>query len=128
VQEAAISCVNTPGQYAAIAAITGDQGHVAESRAHYRENLDAATRLLDERGIRYQRPQGAFYLWVDVSHLSGGDVAAWAEAFLLADRVAVAPGSAFGRSGEGWIRVCVAATEADLLAGLGKLRGPASQG
>lgn len=128
VQEAGISCVNTPGQYAAIAAITGGHAHVSAAREHYRENLDAATRLLDERGIRYQRPQGSFYLWVDVSHLSGGDVAAWAEAFLLAERVAIAPGSAFGRSGEGWIRVCAAATEADLLAGLGRLPSPTAQG
>jgi len=35
--------------------------------------------------------------------------------------VAVAPGSAFGRSGEGWIRLCLAATEADLLAGIARL-------
>jgi aspartate aminotransferase len=38
--------------------------------------------------------------------------------------VAVAPGSAFGRSGEGWIRVCLASTEADLVAGLSKLPAP----
>ena len=124
VQEASISCVNTPGQYAAIAAITGDQQHVADAREHYRQNLVAATGLLDERGIRYLMPTGAFYLWVDVSHASGGDVAAWAEGFLLHQRVAIAPGSAFGRSGEGWIRVCLAAQQADLLEGLRRLPAP----
>ncbi len=79
VQEASISCVNTPGQYAAIAAITGDQSHVVAAREHYRGNLDAATSLLDARGIRYLAPGGAFYLWADMSHVSGGDVAEWAE-------------------------------------------------
>jgi aspartate aminotransferase len=127
-QEATISCVAMPDQYAAIAAITGDHQHVADARAHYRANLDAACALLDERGIRYLKPNGAFYLWVDVSHVSGGDVAGWAERFLLRDRVAIAPGSAFGRSGEGWIRVCVAATEADLLEGLRRLPTPVSGG
>ena len=124
VQEASISCVNTPGQYAAIAAITGDQSHVVAAREHYRGNLDAATSLLDARGIRYLAPGGAFYLWADMSHVSGGDVAEWAEGFLLSDRVAVAPGNAFGRSGEGWIRVCLAANRELLLEGLGRLPAP----
>ena len=121
VQEASVSCVNTPAQYAAIAAITGDHSHVAEAKAHYRANLDAATALLDSRGIRYLTPRGTFYLWIDMSHATGGDVAAWAERFLISERVAVAPGSAFGRAGEGWIRVCVAAAQQNILDGLAKL-------
>ena len=121
VQEASVSCVNTPAQYAAVAAITGDHTHVADAKAHYRANLDAATALLDGMGIRYLPPRGTFYLWIDMSHATGGDVAAWAERFLIAERVAVAPGSAFGRAGEGWIRVCVAAAQQNILDGLAKL-------
>jgi len=124
VQETTVSCVAMPDQYAAIAAITGDQQHVSDARQHYRANLEAACDLLDERGIRYLRPKGAMYLWLDVSYASGGDVAGWAERFLLHERVAVAPGSAFGRSGEGWIRVCAAAAQDDLLEGLRRLPRP----
>jgi len=124
VQEATISCVNTPAQYAAVAAMTGDHSHVAAAKAHYRANLVAATAALDARGIRYLPPTGAFYLWIDVGHVSGGDVAEWAETFLLEKRVAVAPGSAFGRSGEGWIRVCLATPEDQLLEGLGRIPAP----
>lgn len=121
VQEATVSCVDTPAQRAAIAAIEGDQSHVEVAMQHYRDNLEVAIRLLEGRGIRYLRPRGAFYLWIDVSYASNGDVAGWAEQFLLRDRVAVAPGSAFGRSGEGWIRVCLAATKDDIETGLGRL-------
>ena len=121
VQEASISCASTPGQYAAVAAITGDQSAVSVAREHYRDNLTAATSLLEERGIAYLAPGGTFYLWIDVGHASGGDVAAWAEAFLRDSGVAVAPGSAFGSSGEGWIRVNLAASQADVLAGLERL-------
>ncbi|WP_166873094.1 pyridoxal phosphate-dependent aminotransferase [Salinibacterium sp. ZJ450] len=120
-QEASISCVNTPAQHAAIAALTGEQHHIDDARAHYAENLRAATALLEERGIRYLDPHGAFYLWIDMRHATDGDVAAWAERFVLVDRVAVAPGSAFGRSGEGWIRVCLASNENDLLEGIRRL-------
>ena len=128
VQEATISCVALPDQIAALAAITGEHQHVADSRDHYRANLVAVTRMLDEHGIRYLQPNGAFYLWIDVSYASDGDVAGWAERFLLHERVAVAPGSAFGRSGEGWIRICLAANESDLLTGLGRLPSPVSGG
>jgi aspartate aminotransferase len=124
VQEASISCVAEPDQFAGVAAITGDQGAVESAREHYRDNLDAATSLLDERGIRYLQPGGTFYLWVDVSHASDGDVATWAEQFLLRERVAIAPGSAFGRSGEGWIRVSLAAAKQTLLEGLSRLPRP----
>lgn len=123
-QEALISCVNTPAQRAALAALEGPQDAVAAAAEHYRGNLAAATALLDERGIAYREPDGAFYLWIDVAYASGGDVAAWAEAFLVERRVAVAPGSAFGRAGEGWIRVCAAATRENLLEGLRRLPTP----
>ncbi|MEN3340890.1 MAG: hypothetical protein V7644_294 [Actinomycetota bacterium] len=123
-QEALISCVNTPAQRAALAALEGPQESVAAAAAHYRGNLRAATDLLDERGIAYREPDGAFYLWIDLAHASGGDVAAWAEEFLLERRVSVAPGSAFGREGEGWIRVCAAASREDLLEGLRRLPAP----
>jgi len=120
-QEASISCVAMPDQYAALAAVQGEQSHVSAAAAHYRANYAAASNALTARGIHFLEPTGAFYLWVDVSHATEGDVAAWAERFLLHERVAVAPGSAFGRSGEGWIRLCLAATEADLLAGIARL-------
>lgn len=117
-QEATISCVNMPAQHAAVAAITGDHDHVGRAREHYRANLEAATALLEERGIGFLTPHGAFYLWVDLRHAADGDVAAWAEHFLLSERVAVAPGSAFGRSGEGWIRISLASDRERLLQGL----------
>jgi aspartate aminotransferase len=124
VQEAQISCVAEPDQFAALAAVTGDNQPVADAREHYRANLELATGLLDARGIDYLEPRGAFYLWVDVSHVSGGDVAGWAEDFLLSERVAVAPGSAFGRSGEGWIRISLASPVEALTRGLSALPSP----
>jgi aspartate/methionine/tyrosine aminotransferase len=120
-QEATVSCVNAPAQWAALAALEGDQQPVDDAREHYRANLEAACDLLDRKGIRYQRPAGAFYLWVDVQAASNGDVATWSEEFLRERRVAVAPGSAFGRSGEGWIRLSLAGTRADVLEGVSRL-------
>jgi aspartate aminotransferase len=124
-QEAMISCVAEPDQYAALAAIVGDHSAVRDAREHYRANLDVATEVLDAAGIRYNDPRGAFYLWIDMSHASDGDIAEWALGFLQREHVAVAPGSAFGRTGEGWVRICLAATPEDLRRGLGALPAPA---
>lgn len=124
VQESLVSCVDPPAQRAALAALTGDQRAVESAKAHYRDNLTAAMDALDARGIRYLTPTGAFYLWIDVSYASEGDVAGWCERFLDAEGVAVAPGTAFGVSGEGWIRVCVASDRASLLEGLRRLPAP----
>jgi len=123
-QEAIASCVNSPAQVAALAALTGPQDMVDESRAHYLANRDAGSALLTGRGISHLHPGGAFYLWIDVSHASGGDVAVWAERFLVEQRVAVAPGSAFGARGEGWVRVCYAGDTDPLLEALGRLPAP----
>jgi aspartate/methionine/tyrosine aminotransferase len=123
-QEAIVSCINTPAQLAAVAAITGPQDHVVTAANHYRDNLSAATELLRELGIEYLEPSGAFYLWVNISYATNGDVAEWAERFLLEKRVAFAPGSAFGRHGEGWIRLCVAADLSDIETGIRRLPRP----
>jgi aspartate/methionine/tyrosine aminotransferase len=123
-QEATVSCVNTPAQLAALAAIQGDGSDIAAARGHYASNLAAACDVLDAAGIGYYRPAGAFYLWINVSHVSGADVAAWAEHFLRTERVAVAPGTAFGRAGEGWVRICIAGDQLPLVTALRRFPAP----
>ena len=59
------------------------------------------------------RPQGAFYLFPRIEGMR--DSVAFAEALLREQRVAVAPGAAFGEGGEGAVRLCCAA-EMDVLA------------
>jgi aspartate aminotransferase len=120
-QEALIACVNVPAQYAALAALEGPQEFVEEMRCAYMERRDAATALLDQRGVGYLRPQGAFYLWADVRDRCGGDVTAWALDVLRDRSVAVAPGPTFGPAGEGWIRASLATATDDLLEGLRRL-------
>lgn len=121
VQEAVVSCVNTPAQYAALAALTGPQDAVDHARRTYREHRALATAVLDGRGIPWLDATGGLYLWADVSHASGGDVAAWTEDLVRREGVAVAPGSAFGAAGEGWVRVSLTAAADDLRRGLSRL-------
>jgi aspartate aminotransferase len=125
-QECSVSCLNTPSQYAALAALTGPQDCVAEWADRFRETARQACALLDEYGISYLQPRGAFYLWIDMSFATQGEpVKEWALRFLDEQRVAVAPGDAFGPQGDGWIRVCLAVDRENVLTGLSRLPRPA---
>ncbi|MBP3044103.1 pyridoxal phosphate-dependent aminotransferase [Arthrobacter jiangjiafuii] len=119
--EAIVSCVASPSQYAALAALTGPQDYVSAAAAHYRTNRDAASAVLDAKSIPYLKAQGAFYLWADLSHASDGNVRAWTQKFLAEQGVAVAPGTAFGSIGEGWIRIALCGDAVELVTGLGRL-------
>ncbi len=121
VMEAIVSCVASPSQYAALAALTGPQDYVEQARQHYRTNRDAASEVLAGKGIRHLDAQGAFYLWADVSHLSDGNVRAWVHQFLAESGVAFAPGTAFGSIGEGWIRIALCGPTEELLDGVKRL-------
>lgn len=121
VMESIVSCVAAPSQYAALAALTGPQDYVRTAHQHYRDNRDAASAVLDAKGIRYLQAQGAFYLWADVSHVSGGDVRSWVRRFLADSGVALAPGTAFGSIGEGWVRIALCGRKKELVEGLSRL-------
>ncbi len=119
-QEPITSCVNAPAQHAAIAAVTGPQDCVAEMRSAYRSHRDLACRLLDEGGVPYVRPSGAFYLMVDVS-ASGLDGGAFARRLVLERGVAVVPGITFGPGSGSFVRVSLASARGDLTEGLARL-------
>ena len=86
--------VPTPAQYVAIAAY-GDEAHVQENRTLYSAKFDLADQIIGDR-YGYKRPDGGFFLWLDVSQL-GGCVALttrlWAEA-----GVRVVPGRYLARN------------------------------
>jgi aspartate aminotransferase len=118
--EAQVACPSAVSQRAALAALLGPQDHVAAARDSYRERRDAAIELLTARGVPCVRPEGAFYLMVDVSAATG-DSEAFALRLLRERHVSVAPGSAFGPAGEGMVRISLASAKADILEGLGRL-------
>ena len=121
VMESIVSCVASPSQYAALAALTGPQEYVETAAAHYRANRDAASAVLADKGLPFLAAQGAFYLWADLSSVSGGDIRQWTRRFLAESQVALAPGTAFGSIGEGWVRIALCGRREDLVEGLSRL-------
>jgi aspartate/methionine/tyrosine aminotransferase len=119
-QEPLISCVNAPAQYAALAALTGPQDVVAEMVSAYRERRDEVCRRLAAAGVPALPPSGAFYVWADV-RASGLSSREFAFTLLRERNVAVAPGTAFGPGGEGFVRISLATEPAALYEGIERL-------
>ena len=119
-QEPIVSCVNTPAQMAALAAVTGPQGLVREMNEAYRARRDEVLGVLERGGLPSSRPSGAFYVWTDVSG-AGVPSMDLARSLIEREHVAVAPGSAFGELGEGYVRLSLASAREDLLEGTSRL-------
>jgi aspartate/methionine/tyrosine aminotransferase len=118
-QEPVVGNASSISQKAGEAALTGPQTCVHEMRDAYRERRDLAMAILDEAGVAYVRPRGAFYLMADVSPT--GASLPFATRLLQEDHVSVVPGSAFGPRGEGWVRVSLCVDPDVLREGVGRL-------
>lgn len=85
-------------------------------REHFAARAELAVEVWNrEVGIPVARPQGAFYLFAPVPSCSTGS---FARRLLEVENVLTIPGSAFGREGEGWLRISCAASAADLEEGI----------
>jgi aspartate aminotransferase len=120
-QEAILACVSTPTQHAAHAALTGPQDCVADMRESYRARRDLVAGLAKDARISMPTPAGAFYGWLDIGPARPGAAREFAFRLLAEERVAVAPGTAFGPSGEGYVRLSLAASEGDLAEGMRRI-------
>ncbi len=120
VQEAVTSSVNLPAQHAALAALEGPQAVVAEMRDAYRARRDLVLDGLRAAGVPAVRPAGAFYVWADVSAAGLGSHA-FSHELLREGGVAVAPGIAFGATGDHAVRLSLASSDADLAEGVRRL-------
>jgi aspartate/methionine/tyrosine aminotransferase len=125
-QEPLISCVSSPAQFAAIAALTGPQDCVHEMRDAYRSRRDAAVEVARASSIPFVTPQGAFYLWLDIG-ATGLTAREFALSLITAGGVAVAPGTAFGVEGEGWIRISLANSQEAVVGGINAVAALMSQ-
>ena len=93
-------------QYGALAALESPEATNAAvgMRDTYRERRDALLLSCEQEGLEVMHPNGAFYLFVRVAD----DDATFAKRLLDEGRVCAVPGSAYGHSGAGWLRLTFA--------------------
>jgi aspartate aminotransferase len=128
VQSQQTGCPCSVSQYAALAAVEGDQTCVERMRKEFEARRDlVCARLAKLPGVRSFVPEGAFYAFFDVSSFFGRtlggrkvtDSITFCNAALEVAHVNVVPGIAFGA--EGYVRLSYAASREQLQGGLDRL-------
>jgi aminotransferase len=113
-QEGITSCLPVFIQRAGIAALEGpDEATIRMVEAYERRRNLVVAGIRGISGLDCITPEGAFYLFADVRGTGQGSDE-FANGLLERQRVAVIPGTAFGASGEGFIRISFAANEATI--------------
>ncbi len=107
-------------QQAGIAALRQGESYIEALRRHYAERRDQVKAALEVLpGVSLPNPQGAFYAFPKFDAAS--DSTAFTAALIRETGLALAPGAAFGRDGEGYIRVCFASTQATIADAMARL-------
>lgn len=114
--------LNTPAQYAALAALTGPQEPFQEMVAEYKRRMRLVVDGLNAiDGVRCFFPDGTYYSVADIRSF-GFTSEQFAGHLFLTEQVLVQAGTIFGSGGEGLIRVSCSAPEAEILASIERFR------
>ena len=120
IHQFAIMCAPTTSQYAAVEAMRNGDADVATMREAYDQRRRYLVNAFKEMGLECFEPYGAFYIFPCVKEF-GMTSEEFAERFLKEEKVAVVPGTAFGDSGEGFLRISYAYSLQNLKAALARL-------
>ena len=102
-----IMCAPTTSQYAAIEALKNGDKDVEEMRMEYNRRRRFLMNAFKEMNIQVFEPYGAFYIFPCIKEF-GMTSDEFATRFLAEEKVAAVPGTAFGNSGEGFLRISYA--------------------
>jgi aminotransferase len=100
-------CAPIMGQMAALEALKADDREVSVMVRDYDRRRRFIVKGFKDIGLPCFEPKGAFYAFPSIE-VTGMSSEEFAEKLLMEEKVAVVPGSAFGRCGEGYIRCCYA--------------------
>ncbi|MDE7036558.1 MAG: aminotransferase class I/II-fold pyridoxal phosphate-dependent enzyme [Lachnospiraceae bacterium] len=120
IHQFAIMCAPTNSQYAAIEGLRNCEDEVQQMRTAYNQRRRYLLSEFKKMGLECFEPFGAFYVFPCIKEF-GMTSEEFAERFLAEEKVAVVPGTAFGRCGEGFIRVSYAYSLEDLKEAIGRL-------
>lgn len=120
IHQFAIMCAPTTSQYAAVEALKNGDEDVKQMREAYNQRRRYLMHAFKEMGLPCFEPYGAFYVFPCIKEF-GMTSDEFASRFLEEEKVAVVPGTAFGDSGEGFLRISYAYSLEDLKVSIGRL-------
>ena len=121
VHQYAIMCSPTTSQYAAVEALKNGEESIRAMVADYSDRRKIITDGFDKMGFPCFSPNGAFYIFPSIKR-SGLSSEEFCERLLREEKVALVPGTAFGESGEGYVRVSYAYSVAQINAALERIK------
>jgi len=113
IHQYAIMSAPTTSQYAAVEALKNGDGDIEEMKAEYDGRRRFLVNGLRKLGLSCFEPRGAFYVFPCIQS-TGLNSEEFCERLLVEQKVACIAGNAFGESGEGFVRMCYAASLQDL--------------
>lgn len=121
IHQFAIMCAPTTSQYAAVEAIKNGDEDVELMRRAYNQRRRFLLHEFKEMGLECFEPYGAFYVFPCIKEF-GMTSEEFATKFLEEEKVAAVPGTAFGKSGEGYLRISYAYSMDNLKIALERLK------
>ena len=121
IHQFAIMAAPTTSQYAAVEAMDNGDEDVELMRKSYNQRRRFLLNEFKEMGLKCFEPRGAFYMFPCIKEF-GLTSEEFANRFLQEEKVAVVPGTAFGDSGEGFLRVSYAYSIEELKEALGRMK------
>ncbi|WP_220740879.1 pyridoxal phosphate-dependent aminotransferase [Leuconostoc miyukkimchii] len=107
IHQANVGCVSSIAQEAAMVALTSDKDNPKHLVTIFRERRDYIMARLDEMGLDYIKPEGAFYVFVNIEKFKLSSLN-FVKYLIESVDLAVVHGSAFTDFGEGYIRISYA--------------------
>jgi len=114
-------CAPIMSQMAAREALKNGERSTQEMKREYRRRRELVISGLNDIGLTCHKPEGAFYAFpsIKTSGLSSMD---FAKELLKKERVALVPGTAFGPSGEGYVRISYASSLSNIKEALVRIK------
>ena len=106
-------CASITSQMAALEALRGSSHEVLEMKKEYMRRRRFVVSRLNEIGLECHMPEGAFYVFPSIKKFSNNSLE-FATDLLKKKKVALVPGTAFGSSTEGYVRISYASSYENL--------------
>ncbi|KEQ49052.1 pyridoxal phosphate-dependent aminotransferase [Streptococcus mitis] len=105
-----VTAANTMAQHAAVEALTAGKNDAEPMKKEYIQRRDYIIEKMTALGFEIIKPDGAFYIFAKIPADYNQDSFAFLKDFAQKKAVAFIPGAAFGRYGEGYVRLSYAAS------------------
>ena len=105
-----VTAANTMAQHAAVEALTAGKDDAEPMKKEYIQRRDYIIEKMTGLGFEIIKPDGAFYIFAKIPEGYNQDSFAFLKDFAQKKAVAFIPGAAFGRYGEGYVRLSYAAS------------------